>query len=199
MKIREVTRGIDIMESADPSHAITLLRRMAPKNNAEARQLLLNYGFNLKRLIPRLHQALRRGDYPEKWRFWSTIPFGEEARPVRVRESVDGQFASDVMALLVAAQSEGMTEVDTEVLVSQLQDMGHSVTPQALVSHFEDDRPDLIKNVTVNNVTLSGGDASTSPDEDTEERRERDVSKQAMDNVRQRAQQRRKTTGDAQL
>lgn len=196
MRIRDITEGIEVMESVNPFHAMTLLRRMSPKTNAEARQLLLNYGFNLKGLIPKLHQALRRGEYPEKWRFWSTIPF---ERGSQVRESANGQITSDVMGLLVAAQSEGMTEVDTEVLVSQLKDMGHSVTPEALVSHFENDRPDLIQNLNVHSVTLSGGETSTSPDEDTEENRERDVSKQAMDNVRQRAQQRRKTTGDVQL
>lgn len=116
-----------------------------------------------------------------------------------VQESLDDRLRSDLMGLLIAAQNEDMTTVDTEILVSQLRNMGHSVTPRALVAHFEDDLPDLIQNLNVHTVTLSGGEASTTPDEDTEEDRERDISKQAMDNIRQRAQQRRQASRDVQL
>lgn len=111
-------------------------------------------------------------------RLWQLIAEGEQQA-----------LHSDLMDLLVAAQAAGLDRLNTEDLVDQLTDLGHSVTPELVVDQFADDKPDWISNITVQHVDLST--PTPEPAEDPEQRRQRDISKQAMSNIRRRQQERR--------
>lgn len=105
-------------------------------------------------------------------------------------ESDEDALMSDIIDLLVAAKAANIDEMETEMLVAQLADMGHSVTVNTLLSMFDEERPEIIKNITANTVSLtladSGeGDAAEKSEQDFE----KDVTKRALQNIKRRAQQ----------
>lgn len=71
-------------------------------------------------------------------------------------EFVESTFDSDLEDLLIAAKANGITEVEVDSLVDQLNAMGHSVTPDSLVSAIEDHEHahEFIKNTTLNTITF---------------------------------------------
>ena len=71
-------------------------------------------------------------------------------------EYVESTFDSALEDLLIAAKASGITEVEVDSIVDQLNAMGHSVTPDSLVSAIEDHEHEhsFIKNATLNTITF---------------------------------------------
>ena len=71
-------------------------------------------------------------------------------------EYTESTFDSDLEDLLIAAKASGITEVEVDSLVDQLNAMGYSVTPDSLVSAIEDHEHghEFIKNATLNTITF---------------------------------------------
>lgn len=162
-----------------------------------ARKTLLTSGRHmgvksLKKLTDRFHEKIRRGEIPSYLNFYSDVGLQKgDSRLATVTENRQESLLSDITNLLVAAKASGISEMDTTELVGNLVNMGHSVTPQSLVELFSEERPEVIKNITVQKVTLDTTDPVAEPDEGDQEDFERDVSKQAMDNIKRRAKQRK--------
>jgi carbamoylphosphate synthase small subunit len=119
-------------------------------------------------------------------------------------EDAGDQMVSDLKDLLIAAKASGIEDIDTESLVTQLNDMGHSVTQDSLVDVLDDLDDEFIKNVTLNDITLkshTAGDGNESENEweDQEADAGRIANKTAMKGVKKNAQQTKRTTKDAQL
>lgn len=118
-------------------------------------------------------------------------------------ESVHTEFENDLEDLLIAAKANGLTEVEVDDLVDQLNSMGHSVTPDSLVSTLQSDEGhEFIKNVTINTITLKShvtDDETKSDYEDEEVDAERLATRTAMKGVKQKQKQHQKTAKDAQL
>ena len=111
-----------------------------------------------------------------------------------ITENEEDQLMSDINDLLVAAKASGIDEIDTEEFAQQLSDLGHAVTPNSLLSLFDKDRPEIIKNITANVLSLSLQDSGDA-EEDYEEHEinvERDANKRALSNIKDRAKQTKK-------
>ena len=105
-----------------------------------------------------------------------------------LKEDENLEFESDLEDLIVAAKANGLTEVDTEDLVDQLVDMGHSVTADSLVNALDVDENEFVKNVTLNTITFKDhvvDDEEGEGDyEDEEPDAERIATKTAMKGVK---------------
>jgi len=105
-----------------------------------------------------------------------------------LKEDENLEFESDLEDLIVAAKANGLTEVDTEDLVDQLVDMGHSVTADSLVNALDVDENEFVKNVTLNTITFKDhvvDDEEGAGDyEDEEPDAERIATKTAMKGVK---------------
>lgn len=102
--------------------------------------------------------------------------------------------------MLIAAKASGITEVEVDSIVDQLNAMGYSVTPDSLVSSIEQHDHEFIKNATISTITFNdhnsvedGGDEW----EDQEVDAEKLASKTAMKRVKGRADKQRKMAKDA--
>lgn len=111
-------------------------------------------------------------------------------------ESEVESVVTDAMDFVVAAYASGMDELDTQALVNELQQLGHSVTPESLVDMFSDDRPEVIKNITVDTVQLDLDVPEPVSSELQAQSQQRRVSSQAMQNIRRRSAQSRRVAGD---
>lgn len=111
-------------------------------------------------------------------------------------ESENNAILTDLVSLLIAAKASGIDQLNTENIVNQLVSMGHTVTVNSLLGMFEEDRPDIISNITQSEITLDVGDPDIAPDEETEDDFERDVGKQALQNIRDRAKDRQQLAKD---
>lgn len=113
------------------------------------------------------------------------------------------EFDSDLDDLLIAAKANGLTKINVEDLVKQLNDMGHSVTPDSLVDDLDshEHEHENIKNVTLDTITLKSHTADD--EEDTEDESEdetgRIARKAAMKNVKQRKKDIHKAAGELEL
>ena len=115
-------------------------------------------------------------------------------------EYVESDFDSDLEDLLIAAKASGITEVEVDSIVDQLNAMDYSVTPDSLVSSIEQHDHEFIKNATISTITFNdhnsvedGGDEW----EDQEVDAEKLASKTAMKRVKGRADKQRKMAKDA--
>lgn len=102
-------------------------------------------------------------------------------------ENDKSDFESDLDDLLIASKANGITEIDVEDLVDQLSTMGHSVTPDSLVSSLESQDNEFIKNVTLNTITLKThviDDETVNDYEDEEANAERIATRTAMKSVK---------------
>lgn len=113
-----------------------------------------------------------------------------------ITESEQDALERDIIDLLIAAKASGIDEMDTDTLVDQLTDMGHSVTIDSLLSLYAEDRPDIIQNITNSVVTLDASDSDFEVETDTQEDLERDTTKQAMKNIKARASRTKKLGKD---
>ena len=116
-------------------------------------------------------------------------------------EDSESTFDSDLEDLLIAAKANGLTEVEVESLVDQLNSMGHAVSADSLVSALEDHEHahEFIKNVTLNTIVLKShalDDETANEYEDEEVDAERLASKTAMKRVKDRANKQRKIAKD---
>lgn len=101
-------------------------------------------------------------------------------------ESEEESLMSDIKDLLIAAKASNIDEIETETLVAQLADMGHSVSANSLLSMFDENRPEVIKNITANTIVLQLADSGDT-EEKSEEEFSKDVTKRAMQNIKNRA------------
>lgn len=117
---------------------------------------------------------------------------------------------SDLEDLLIAAKANDLTDLNVEDLVDQLNDMGHSVTPDSLISMIDELELELIDTATLNTVKLKGhtvdddddGETFDSTDDEWDEEEvssENIARKSAMKKVKDRAAERRKAAKDAQI
>lgn len=110
---------------------------------------------------------------------------------------------SDLEDLLIAAKATGLEDIEVEDLVSQLVDMGHSVTPDSLVNMIDSLDNDIVGTVTLNTIQLRSHTADVEAGEDGEFEDEVDsadlAKRSAMRSVKARSDQRRKATKDVQL
>ena len=67
------------------------------------------------------------------------------------------QLTHDVNAYLVRLKANGIFTIDTGILVKELNDMGHSVTPESLVSLLSNSK--YTSAVTVDTIDLVGAPA----------------------------------------
>lgn len=116
-------------------------------------------------------------------------------------EYVESDFDSDLEDLLIAAKASGITEVEVESLVDQLNAMGHSVTADSLISAIETSDHEFIKNATLNTITFNDHNAAEGGEdgewEDQGVDAERLASKTAMKRVKGRADKQKKMAKDA--
>jgi hypothetical protein len=111
---------------------------------------------------------------------------------------------SDLEDLLVAAKANGLGDIEVEDLVSQLNDMGHSVTADSLVNMVDNLDNEIVSTVTLNTIQLRDhtvdSDFEGDEDEYEDEVDSADIAKRsAMKRVKARSKQRRQATKDAQI
>lgn len=123
-------------------------------------------------------------------------------------EGETSTLESDIEDLLVAAKANKLDQLDTEDLVSQLNSMGHSVTPDSLLDLLNNRDDEFVKNATLNTINLKlhsggeggeGGDEDSWDDETPAEHTSRLANKSAMKRIKDRAKASKKATKDAQL
>ena len=115
-------------------------------------------------------------------------------------EYVESDFDSDLEDLLIAAKANGITEVDVESIVDQLNDMGYSVTPDSLLSAIEEHDHEFIKNATINTITFNDhvvDDESGEDYEDIPVDAEKLASRTAMKDVKGKRDSEKKMAKDA--
>lgn len=118
-----------------------------------------------------------------------------------LREDSASAFESDLEDLLIAAKANGINDINVDTLVDQLNAMGHSVTPDSLISdleNMEDEHP-FIDTVTLNTIKLKSHTVDDNDFEDYEDREvdaERMASKAAMKGVKNKQQTDRKISKD---
>ena len=74
----------------------------------------------------------------------------------------EAQLKNDVNAYLVRMKANGILTIDTTVLVGELNDMCHEVTPESLVDFLKKSK--YTSNVTVDSVELVGAPAEVAKD-----------------------------------
>ena len=103
-------------------------------------------------------------------------------------EADASEFDSDLEDLIIAAKANGITDISVDNLVDQLNAMGHSVTPDSLVSDLESKENQFIKNVTLDKITLKShtvdDEEATNDYEDQEADAGRIATKTAMKGVK---------------
>ena len=114
-------------------------------------------------------------------------------------EDSESSFDSDLEDLLIAAKANGITDIEVDSLVDQLNGMGYAVTPDGLVSSIENHEHahDFIKTTTLDKIILkthSLDDESVNDYEDAEVDAEKLASKTAMKGVKDK-QDRTKQVG----
>jgi len=116
-------------------------------------------------------------------------------------ENEQTDFIADLEDLLIAAKANGLTEVEVDDIVDQLSSMGHSVTPDSLVSSLESLELEFIKNATLNAITFNDHvvDGDEGDYEDIPVDAERLATRTAMKDVKKNKQQKQKAAKDAQL
>jgi hypothetical protein len=115
-------------------------------------------------------------------------------------EFVESDFDSDLEDLLIAAKANGITEIDVDSLVAQLNDMGYSVTPDSLVSDIEKHDHAFIKNATLNTITFLDHPMDDDGGEDWEDEEvdaEKLASRTAMKGVKGKRDNEKKMAKDA--
>jgi len=117
-------------------------------------------------------------------------------------EDSESSFDSDLEDLLIAAKANGITEVDVDSLVDQLNSMGYAVTADSLVNALENHEHshEFIKTITIDKILLKTHvlDDETAGDyEDIEVDAERLASNTAMKGVKQSQNKQRKIAKDA--
>ena len=76
--------------------------------------------------------------------------------------NAETQLKNDVNAYLVRLKANGIFTIDTNVLVGELNDMGHNVTAESLVDFLKKSK--YISNVTVDSIDLVGAPAEVAKD-----------------------------------
>ena len=116
-------------------------------------------------------------------------------------ENEQTDFEADLEDLLIAAKASGLTEVEVDIIVDQLNSMGHSVTPDSLVSSLESQELEFIKNATLNSITFNDHvvDGGEGDYEDIPVDAERLATRTAMKDVKKGKKQKQKVAKDAQL
>lgn len=78
------------------------------------------------------------------------------------------QLTNDINAYLVRLKANGITTIGTDILVKELNDMGHNVTPESLVDIMANSK--YINKVTVDAIDLVG--APTAQGQNADDARE---------------------------
>ena len=114
-------------------------------------------------------------------------------------EDSESSFDSDLEDLLIAAKANGITDIEVDSLVDQLNGMGYAVTPDSLISSIENHEHahDFIKTTTLNKIILKShslDDEEVQDYEDEEVDAAKLASKTAMKGVKDK-QDRTKQAG----
>ena len=72
------------------------------------------------------------------------------------------QLKNDVNAYLVRMKANGILSIATDILANELNDMGHTVTPESLVDFLKKSK--YTSNVTVDSIELVGAPAEVAKD-----------------------------------
>lgn len=109
-------------------------------------------------------------------------------------EDSESSFDSDLEDLLIAAKANGITDIEVDSLVDQLNGMGYAVTPDSLISSIENHEHahDFIKTTTLNKIILkthSLDDEAVEDYEDEEVDAAKLASKTAMKGVKKKQDQ----------
>ena len=113
-------------------------------------------------------------------------------------EYVESTFDTDLEDLLIAAKANGITEVEVDSLVDQLNAMGHSVTPDSLITAVEN--YEFIKNATLNTITFKDHPMDDSGGEDWEDEdvdAEKLATRTAMKDVKSKRDNKKQMAKDA--
>lgn len=73
-------------------------------------------------------------------------------------EDYNQRLQSDLTNLLIGAKGNGASNVDTEALANELQNMGYSVDANSIMQLLQNNP--AVMNATPNDVTLTGGEGS---------------------------------------
>lgn len=76
------------------------------------------------------------------------------------------QLVNDINAYLVRLKANSIFTIGTDILVRELNDMGHTVTPESLVDIMRKSK--YISKVTVDSIVLVGAPTSTEDNNDRE-------------------------------
>jgi len=86
------------------------------------------------------------------------------------------QLINDVNSYLVRLKANGIMTIDTNILVGELNDMGHNVTPESLVDLMKKSK--YTSSVTVDSIELVGA-----PAEQGKKNNDREVVKRLANNA----------------
>lgn len=116
-------------------------------------------------------------------------------------EDSESSFDSDLEDLLIAAKANGITDIEVDSLVDQLNGMGYAVTPDSLINSIENHEHahDFIKTTTLNKIILkthSMDDEAVNDYEDEEVDAEKLASKTAMKGVKDKQDRTRQAGKD---
>lgn len=79
------------------------------------------------------------------------------------------QLKNDVNAYLVRLKANGIPQIATDILVRELNDMGHSVTPEAVVDLLTHSK--YTSKVSVDEIVVAGAPSAKAADADAEKAR----------------------------
>jgi carbamoylphosphate synthase small subunit len=79
------------------------------------------------------------------------------------------QLKNDVNAYLVRLKANGIPQIDTDILVRELNDMGHSVTPEAVVDLLTNSK--YTSKASVDEIVVAGAPSAKAADADAEKNR----------------------------
>ena len=79
------------------------------------------------------------------------------------------KLKNDVNAYLVRFKANGIPQIDTDILVRELNDMGHSVTPEAVVDLLTNSK--YTSKASVDEIVVAGAPSAKAADADAEKNR----------------------------
>ena len=88
-----------------------------------------------------------------------------------------GQLKSDLTLYLARMKANSIFTIDTDVLVREMESLGHAVTPEAMIDILN--RNKYVSSANTDTITVKGGDVSTGGGSNDKEKNKKTVRKLA--------------------
>ena len=116
---------------------------------------------------------------------------------VVLREGEENRLHTKLMTLLIPLSRSGVKDIPTDKLAELLGDLGFSVSVNSLVDHLQLNKPKFIDNVTTGTITFSTPSDAPETIKDVGAEKSRNASRKALQNIKDRAKERRALAKDA--